>query len=224
MPRVTGENCGSTAPWEPRPGSTPGRERIRRHDPRRSVVSDGRDDGGLDRDADRRASRARPARPTSSAGSTSSASRRSSGRPRGDHVVGPEARRPAPVRRPAHAHPRPALALIVWVHFAPPIVDSFRMSYRKLLRWNDEYPFAKFALATDERPILTSELPIALLSVRRAGFDDRAAPGDLRPAARGIGGLAVDRRQDPRPGRSRQPAGRRSSRDTRIGWGTCARS
>jgi hypothetical protein len=56
----------------------------------------------------------------------------------------------------------PALALIAWVHFAPPIGDSFRKSYRKLLRWNDEFPFVKFAIADDERPILTAEIPIAL--------------------------------------------------------------
>jgi hypothetical protein len=55
----------------------------------------------------------------------------------------------------------PQLALIVWVHFAPPIGDAFRKSYRRLLRWNDEFPFAKFSLAEDERPVLASELPVA---------------------------------------------------------------
>ena len=55
----------------------------------------------------------------------------------------------------------PSLALIVWVHFAPPIGDQFRKSYRRLLRWNDEFPFVKFAVAEDERPILTAELPLA---------------------------------------------------------------
>lgn len=55
----------------------------------------------------------------------------------------------------------PALALIAWVHFAPPIGDAFRKSYRRLLRWNDEFPFVKFAVAEDERPILTAEVPIA---------------------------------------------------------------
>jgi hypothetical protein len=54
----------------------------------------------------------------------------------------------------------PSLALICWVHFAPPIGDAFRKSYRKLLRWNDEYPFAKFSLAEDDRPVLASELPL----------------------------------------------------------------
>jgi hypothetical protein len=57
----------------------------------------------------------------------------------------------------------PALALICWVHFAPPIGDAFRKSYRKLLRWNDEYPFVKFSLAEDERPVLATELPIGAL-------------------------------------------------------------
>ena len=55
----------------------------------------------------------------------------------------------------------PTLALICWAHYAPPINDMFRKSYRKLLRWNDELPFAKFAVSDDERPLLTIELPIA---------------------------------------------------------------
>jgi putative sensory transduction regulator len=64
----------------------------------------------------------------------------------------------------------PALALIVWVHFAPPIGDAFRKSYRRLLRWNDEFPFAKFSLAEDERPILTFELPIATVDRDELGL------------------------------------------------------
>jgi hypothetical protein len=54
----------------------------------------------------------------------------------------------------------PSMALICWAHFAPPIGDMFRKSYRKLLRWNDEFPFAKFSLGEDERPLLAVELPI----------------------------------------------------------------
>jgi hypothetical protein len=61
----------------------------------------------------------------------------------------------------------PTLACIVWVHYAPPLSDGFRRAYRKLLRWNDEFPFAKFAVSTDERPILSAELPID-----RLGRDD----------------------------------------------------
>jgi hypothetical protein len=58
----------------------------------------------------------------------------------------------------------PELGLVCWAHYAPPIGDAFRKSYRKLLRWNDELPFVKFALAEDDRPILTVEL-------RREGLD-----------------------------------------------------
>src|SRR3954465_4107296 len=48
----------------------------------------------------------------------------------------------------------PALALICWAHYAPPISDAFRKSYRQLLRWNDELPFVKFSLGEDDRPFL----------------------------------------------------------------------
>lgn len=53
--------------------------------------------------------------------------------------------------------------MLLWVHFAPPLNDSFRVSYRQFLRWNDELPFVKFALSADERPVLTSELVIEAL-------------------------------------------------------------
>lgn len=55
----------------------------------------------------------------------------------------------------------PAVALVCWVHFAPPMTDAFRQTYRQLLRWNDDLPFAKFAVSEDERPILTAEVPVA---------------------------------------------------------------
>jgi hypothetical protein len=64
----------------------------------------------------------------------------------------------------------PELALICWVHYAPPIGDAFRKSYRRLLRWNDEFPFAKFSLAEDERPVLASELPIRSLDRDELGL------------------------------------------------------
>lgn len=54
----------------------------------------------------------------------------------------------------------PAVALVCWVHFAPPLNDSFRVSYRQFLRWNDEFPFTKFALSEDERPVLMTEIPV----------------------------------------------------------------
>jgi hypothetical protein len=64
----------------------------------------------------------------------------------------------------------PAFAMICWVHFAPPIGDAFRKSYRKLLRWNDEYPFVKFSLAEDERPVLATEIPVAVLTEDELGL------------------------------------------------------
>ena len=58
----------------------------------------------------------------------------------------------------------PGLALICWAHYAPPINDGFRRSYRKLLRWNDELPFVKFSVGEDERPLLVAEIPTATAS------------------------------------------------------------
>ncbi len=58
----------------------------------------------------------------------------------------------------------PALALVCWAHFSPPLSDNFRKTYRQLLRWNDELPFVRFALSEDERPVLTVEEPVANLS------------------------------------------------------------
>jgi hypothetical protein len=64
----------------------------------------------------------------------------------------------------------PALAVICWAHYAPPISDMFRKSYRKLLRWNDEFPFAKFSVGEDERPLLAVELPIETASADQLGL------------------------------------------------------
>ena len=63
----------------------------------------------------------------------------------------------------------PAFALICWAHYAPPINDMFRKSYRRLLRWNDEFPFAKFGVGEDERPLLIIETPVAVAAA--AGAD-----------------------------------------------------
>jgi hypothetical protein len=64
----------------------------------------------------------------------------------------------------------PALGLICWAHYAPPINDLFRKAYRRLLRWNDELPFVKFAISEDERPILVAELPATALDVEDLGL------------------------------------------------------
>ena len=64
----------------------------------------------------------------------------------------------------------PTLGVICWAHFAPPISDMFRKSYRKLLRWNDEFPFAKFSISEDERPVIAVELPIEIASADQLGL------------------------------------------------------
>lgn len=75
----------------------------------------------------------------------------------------------------------PDLGLIVWAHLAPPIGDGLRKAYRSLLRWNDQFPLAKFSLTDDGRPILAVEIParwldhdeLGLALVRVAGIADR---------------------------------------------------
>jgi hypothetical protein len=64
----------------------------------------------------------------------------------------------------------PTLAVICWAHYAPPLSDMFRKSYRRLLRWNDEFPFAKFSVGEDERPLLSVEVPIDEADADRLGL------------------------------------------------------
>jgi hypothetical protein len=64
----------------------------------------------------------------------------------------------------------PALGLITWVHFAPPIGDGLRKAYRTLLRWNDELPFVKFSIAEDGRPTLSTEIPLRFLDGDELGL------------------------------------------------------
>jgi hypothetical protein len=84
----------------------------------------------------------------------------------------------------------PSLALICWAHFAPPINDLFRKSYRKLLRWNDEFPFAKFSVGEDERPLLAVELPIDALAATTAAGGPAAGADALGLALTRIVGIA----------------------------------
>ena len=64
----------------------------------------------------------------------------------------------------------PSLALLAWVHYAPPLLDSQRRVFRQLLRWNDELPLIKFALADQDRITLSTEVPIELLSRDAVGL------------------------------------------------------
>ncbi|MEO8208280.1 MAG: YbjN domain-containing protein [Chloroflexota bacterium] len=63
----------------------------------------------------------------------------------------------------------PATGLIIWAHLAPPLGDGLRKAYRMLLRWNDEFPLAKFSLADDGRPILSVEIPRRWLDAEELG-------------------------------------------------------
>jgi hypothetical protein len=64
----------------------------------------------------------------------------------------------------------PTVGLLCWAHYAPPINDMFRRSYRKLLRWNDELPFVKFSVGEDERPLLSAELPLDAAGIDQLGL------------------------------------------------------
>lgn len=64
----------------------------------------------------------------------------------------------------------PAIGAIVWAHLAPPLGDGLRKAYRTLLRWNDEFPLAKFSVADDGRPILAVEIPDRWLTADELGL------------------------------------------------------
>ena len=79
----------------------------------------------------------------------------------------------------------PSLGAIVWAHLAPPIGDALRKTYRTLLRWNDDFPLAKFSIADDGRPILAVEVPSRWLDADELGL---AWPGSSRsPTASSTG-------------------------------------
>jgi hypothetical protein len=64
----------------------------------------------------------------------------------------------------------PAIGAIVWAHLAPPIGDGLRKAYRTLLRWNEDFPLAKFSVAEDGRPILAVEIPMRWLDADELGL------------------------------------------------------
>ena len=78
----------------------------------------------------------------------------------------------------------PELALICWAHYALPINDYFRKSYRKLLRWNDEFPLAKFSVGEDERPGLAVERSIVESAATGADGLGLALAAGRRPCRR----------------------------------------
>jgi len=64
----------------------------------------------------------------------------------------------------------PSLGAIAWAHLAPPVGDGLRKTYGRLLRWNDEFPLAKFSIADDGRPILAVEVPARWLDAEELGL------------------------------------------------------
>lgn len=64
----------------------------------------------------------------------------------------------------------PTIGAIAWAHLAPPIGDGLRKAYRMLLRWNEDFPLAKFSVADDGRPILAVEVPARWLSLAELGL------------------------------------------------------
>ena len=123
----------------------------------------------------------------------------------------------------------PALALICWVHFAPPIGDAFRKSFRKLLRWNDEFPFVKFSLGRG-RPavLLASRSRSRRPSGTRSGW---RSPASLAIADRLLEEsvqLALDRRAGSRPTAARPRPSPVDGSRTRLGElgtpGSCGRA
>jgi hypothetical protein len=99
--------------------------------------------------------------------------------------------------------------MLCWVHFAPPLNDAFRVSYRQFLRWNDELPFVKFALSADDRPVLAAEI--------EAGRLDRDALGSTITRLLAVCDLTLERSVAwLHPGAKHAPAMERPSRQAAL--------
>ena len=53
------------------------------------------------------------------------------------------------------------IGLSAWAYYGAEAMEIPRRVYLRMLRANFEYPFAKFALTDDDRPMLMTELPAA---------------------------------------------------------------
>ena len=89
------------------------------------------------------------------------------------------------------------VGLSLWAYYGQEAMEMPRRTFHRLLYANSEYPFVKFALADDDRPMLMTELPTTALSADELGArarppGDRGRPTPGRDAAGG--------------GRSRDPA------------------
>jgi hypothetical protein len=53
------------------------------------------------------------------------------------------------------------VGLSLWAYYGPESAEVPKRIYHRMLRANFDYPFAKFALTDDDRPMLMTELPAA---------------------------------------------------------------
>jgi hypothetical protein len=51
----------------------------------------------------------------------------------------------------------------LWAYYGPEAMEVPRRVYHRMLRANFDYPFVKFAMADDDRPMLMTELPSSAL-------------------------------------------------------------
>lgn len=51
----------------------------------------------------------------------------------------------------------------LWAYYGPEAMEVPKRVYHRMLRANFDYPFVKFAVADDDRPMLMTELPSAAL-------------------------------------------------------------
>ena len=56
------------------------------------------------------------------------------------------------------------VGLSLWAYYGQEAMEIPKRTFHRMLSANSEYPFVKFALAEDDRPMLMTELPTAGLS------------------------------------------------------------
>ncbi len=57
------------------------------------------------------------------------------------------------------------MGLSAWAYYGLEAMEVPRRVFHRMLRANFEYPFIKFAMTEDDRPMLVSELPVAAVSL-----------------------------------------------------------
>ena len=56
------------------------------------------------------------------------------------------------------------LGLSVWAYYGPEAMEIPKRTYLRMLRASFDYPFVKFAMTDDDRPMLMTEIPSAAAS------------------------------------------------------------